>query len=294
MVVSEIKLVKPHSMLTFLSLVARLPLPLLHVFGALLGLLALLRGRHRRLIADNLRHAGLYSPGMVMKAGMETGKMLLELPAIWLRPLNEVTGWVREVRGWEHVDAALHQGKGLIFVGPHLGCWELSGLYPASRMPIIALYRRPRQDWFHELMQRGRGRTAGRAVEPNLSGVRAMLKALKHNEAAWILIDQHASEGDGNWMPFFDRWAYMTTLAYRLHEKTRAPMLMFHCERLPWGRGYRLNIDTLPELPDDALAASRIVNRIMEERIRRQPEQYLWTYRLHRAGSEPPPEGAAR
>jgi KDO2-lipid IV(A) lauroyltransferase len=293
MLVFRAALVNKTAMLAFLGLIARLPLPVLHAVGAALGLLALLRGRHRRLIGENLRHAGLYSPLMVVRSGMQLGKMLLELPAIWLRPLAEVTAWVHEVRGWEHVDAALARGKGLIFVGPHLGCWELAGLYPASRIPIIALYRRPRQDWFHELMQRGRGRTAGRAVEPNLSGVRAMLKALKQNEAAWILIDQHATEGDGIWTPFFGRWAYMTTLAYRLHEKTHAPLLMFHCERLPWGRGYRLNFDPLPELPDDPAAASRIVNRIMEERVRLQPEQYLWSYRLHRVGDEPPPEGPA-
>jgi len=280
-------------MLIFLSLIARLPLPVLHFLGALLGLLSLLSGSYRRLVADNLHHAGLYSPGLLMRTAMENGKMLVELPAIWLRPLATVTGWVREVRGWDHVEAALQAGKGLIFVGPHLGCWELAGLYPASRMTIYALYSRPRQDWFHELMQRGRGRTDGRAVEPNLSGVRSMLKGLKHNEAAWLLIDQHANKGDGLWMPFFGRWAYMTTLAYKLHGKTHAPLVMFHCERLSWGRGYRLNFEPLPALPDDISAACRIVNRAMEDLILRQPGQYLWSYRLHRGNNPERPEGPA-
>jgi KDO2-lipid IV(A) lauroyltransferase len=282
-------------MLTFLGLVSRLPLPLLHLLGAKLGLLALLRGRHRRLIADNLRHAGLYSPRMVIKVGMELGKMLLELPAIWLRPLSEVTGLIREVHGWEHVEAGLQRGNGLIVLGPHQGCLELAGLYLASRMPMIALYRKPRQEWFHELMQRGRSGTLGRAVEPNLAGVRALFKALKQNEAAWVLPDQHANDGDGIWTPFLNRWAYMPTLLYRLHDKTHASLLLFQCERLSWGKGYRLIIEPLPDLPADTAAATRIVNRILEERIRQQPEQYLWSYRLHRiSGSERPPEGPAR
>ncbi len=281
-------------MLTLLGLVARLPLPMLHLLGAALGLLALLRGRHRRLIADNLRHAGLYSPLMVMRVGMELGKMLVELPYIWLRPLDEVTGLIREVQGWEHVEAGLRWGNGLIVLGPHLGCLEMAGLYLASRMPMIALYRRPRQAWFHDLMQRGRTGTLGRAVEPNLAGVRALFKALKRNEAAWVLPDQHANDGDGVWTPFLGRWAYMPTLLYRLHDKTHATLLLFQCKRLPWGRGYRLVIEPLPDLPADTAVASRIVNRVMEERIRQLPEQYLWSYRLHRtSGNERPPGGPA-
>jgi len=281
-------------MLTFLGLVARLPLPLLHLLGAALGLLALLRGRHRRVIVDNLRQAGLYSPLRLMRVGMELGKMLVEMPAIWLRPLDEVTGWVRAVSGWEHVEAGLQRGNGLIVLGPHLGCLELAGLYLASRIPMIALYRRPRQAWFHELMQQGRSGTLGRAVEPNLAGVRALLKALKQNRAAWVLPDQHATDGDGIWTPFFGRWAYMPTLLYRLHDKTQAALLLFQCERLSWGRGYRMVIEALPDLPTDTASACRIVNRTLEERIRQRPEQYLWSYRLHRiSGNQRPPEGPA-
>jgi KDO2-lipid IV(A) lauroyltransferase len=117
---------------------------------------------------------------------------------------------------------------------------------------------------------------------------------LKQNEAAWVLPDQHANDGDGIWTPFFDRWAYMPTLLYRLHDKTHASLLLFQCERLSWGRGYRLVIEALPDLPADTAAACRIVNRTLEDRIRQLPEQYLWSYRLHRiSGSERPPEGPA-
>lgn len=281
-------------MLTFLGLLARLPLPVLHALGAMLGLLALLRGRYRSLIADNLRHAGLYSANLVARSSMEIGKLLLELPAIWLRSFDESTSLVREVRGWEHVENALSAGKGIIFIGPHLGCWEMAGLYITRTVPLYALYRRPRQQWFHELMQHGRHQGLAQTVEPNLAGVRSLLKALKKNASVFILPDQHASEGDGIWTPFFGRWAYMPTLTYRLYEKTHAPVILYHCERLPFGRGYRLRLDLIPNLPDDADQASRIVNRIMEERIREQPEQYLWSYRLHRIGSEPPPEEPAR
>lgn len=268
-----------------------LPLPLVHALGALFGLISLLRPRHRQIIAENLRHAGLYSPSMLIETGVELGKGMLELLPIWLRPLDQVTGWVREVRGWEHVEAARQAGKGLIVLGPHLGCLELAGLYLAAHLPITALYRRPRQAWAHHLMLAGRNRGLAKMVEPNLGGVRALVTALKRNEAAWVLPDQKANKGEGAWAPLFGRWAYMPTLLYRLSGKSGAKPLLFYCKRLSWGRGYRLVIEPLPALPAETEPAMRIVNQALEESVRRLPEQYMWNYRLHRViyGETPPP-----
>ncbi len=271
-----------HPLLSFFKLLARLPLPLVHFLGGVLGLLSLLRPRHRRGIAENLREAGLYSTGLLLNTAIQLGKGMAELPKIWLCPLEEITGWVREVRGWEHVEAARAVGKGLIVLGPHLGCLELAGLYLAAHLPITALYRRPRQDWAHSMMQVGRNRGQAKMVEPNLGGVRALLTALKRNEAAWVLPDQKANKGEGAWAPLFGRWAYMPTLLYRLAASSGAKPLLFYCKRLSWGRGYRLVIEPLPELPADTDAAMRIVNQALENSVRRLPEQYLWNYRLHR------------
>ena len=276
-----------------LRLFSRLPLPAVHACGALLGLLGLLRPRHRRTVAGHLRQAGLYSPVMLLRASAELGKGVAELAPIWLRPLETVTGWVRDVRGWEHVQAAVAGGKGLIVLGPHLGCLELAGLYIAARMPITALYRRPRQDWAHALMQASRSRGQARMVEPNLGGVRALLAALKRNEAAWVLPDQTANKGEGAWADYFGRPAYMPTLLYRLAGATGARPLLVWCERLSWGRGYRLAIEPLPDLPGEPAAAMRRVNQVMEATIRRLPAQYLWTYPIYRRGrGEAPPDEA--
>jgi len=281
-------------LLLFLRIFALLPLPLVHFLGVLLGLLGLLRPRHRQIIANNLRQAGLYSPGLLIRAAIEFGKGMTELAPIWVRSLATVTGWVREVRGWEHVEAARAAGKGLIVLGPHLGCLELAGLYLAARLPITALYRPPRQAWAHTLMQAGRNRGMAKMVEPNLGGVRALLTALKHNEVAWVLPDQRANTGEGAWAPMFGRWAYMPTLLYRLAAASGAQPLLFYCKRLGWGRGYRLVIEPLPTLPADTGAAMRIVNQALENAVHQLPEQYLWTYQLHRFNRDetPPSEPA--
>ncbi len=266
----------------FLRLFSRLPLPLIHILGALAGLLGLLRARHRKILSENLRAAGYYSPAMLLATAAELGKGYLELIPIWLRPYDQILAWVREVHGWEHVEAALARGKGVIVVGPHLGCLELAGLFIASRIPITALYRPPRQAWIHEMMQAGGARGQAHMVEPDLKGVRALLTALKRNQAAWVLPDQSANSGEGRRMQFLARPAYMPTLPYRLHGATGAAVLVFACERLGFGRGYRLWIEPLAELPADVALAAPLVNGCIEGLIRRFPSQYLWSYRLHR------------
>lgn len=279
-----------------LKLFAWLPLPLTHALGAGLGrLVLLLRPRLARDMAVNLGQAGLDSAGLRGRAAAELGKGVLELLPIWLRPLDKALKLVRECQGWQHVVAAVARGRGVVLLTPHLGSQELAGLYFAPHFPVTALYRRPRQDWFHELMLAGRQRGRLTTVEPGTQGVRAMLKALKRNEFVFILPDQTASKGDGAWLPFFGRHAYMPVLPYRLLESSGATPLLVYAERLAFGRGFRLHIEPL-DLPAEPQQAGTEVNRRIEAAVRRHPAQYLWNYRIYRYRADfmpPPPEAGA-
>lgn len=282
-------------MLPLLRILARLPLGLLHGLGALLGLLALpLRQRSADLHA-NLGQAGLRTPALALRAAAQMGAGMAELPAVWLRPLPQTLDLVRDIHGWEHVDAARAAGRGILALTPHLGCWELGGIYIGSHFPITFLYRPPRQDWADRLMRVGRERGGVRLATPDTKGVRAMLTALKRGEAVGILPDQVASKGDGVWADFFGRPAYTPTLTHRLARSTGAVPLLFVCERLAWGRGFRLWVEPLPEVGDDAQGFVTQLNGAVENLIRRWPSQYLWTYRRYKApgGAPPPPAGAA-
>ncbi len=272
-------------------IIARLPLPLVHGLGVVFGSLAvLLRGRLRREIRSNLAAAGLDKNGMWLRVGAELGKTLAEVLPIWLRPLNQALYWVRRCEGWEHVEAAIARGKGVVVLSPHLGSQELAGLYFAPRFPTVALYRPPREAWAHALMKYGREKCLGRIVEPNAQGVRTLLKSLRRNEFVFILPDQTANTGEGAWLPFFGRYAFMPILPYRLLQATDATPLLVYCERLSWGRGYHLHIEAIKDLPTEVAAAGREMNAKIEAAIYRLPTQYLWNYRLFRVpGAAPPP-----
>lgn len=280
-------------MIPLLRLAARLPLPVLHALGALLGLIAHPFSDRSADLRANLRQAGLDRLTLRLRVAMHFGMGVLELLPVWLRPFPRCIALVREVHGLEHLETARASGRGVLALTPHLGCWELAGLYVASRMPIVELYRPPRQAWADRLMRTGRGRGLARLATPDVKGVRALLAALRRGEATGILPDQVASRGDGVWAPFFGRPAYTPTLAFRLARSTGAVPLLLFCERLRWGRGFRLWIEPLPPFPDDLEAAARRLNATLEALIRRHPEQYLWRYRRYkRPGDAPPPPAA--
>ncbi|HUL92929.1 MAG TPA: lysophospholipid acyltransferase family protein [Burkholderiales bacterium] len=274
-----------------LRLVARLPLRLLHLVGAALGwAVYLLSPRYRRMIGHNLQAAGFATARLRAAVVSETGKGALEIPAIWLRPHQGVADLVVEAGGWEHVEAAAKARKGLILLTPHLGCWEVSGQYISSRMPMTVMYSPPSMKSLEPLMRAGRNRGAAmNSVPADMRGVRAMLKALRRGEAIGILPDQVPGVGDGEWAEFFGRPAYTMTLVGRLAEQTGAPVLLCYSQRLARGRGYHFEIEPLlTPLPSESPV--RTLNRSLEHLIRRCPEQYLWSYNRYKvpAGVRPP------
>jgi KDO2-lipid IV(A) lauroyltransferase len=276
---------------------AYLPLGVLHVLGALVGWATyLLSSRYAQRMRDNLRQSGLcpdeseYQRALA-QAVSAAGKSMLELPAIWLRPQPQVLKLVRTCTGWEHVDAALARGKGIIFLTPHLGCFEITSLYYAARHPITVLYRPPRLAWLEALMLTGRVRGQVTLAPTDMGGVRSLLSALKRDEAIGLLPDQVPSMGEGVWAEFFGRPAYTMTLAARLQRSTGATLLLAYAERLPGGKGYHLRIEPYQEqLPEERLLAARELNRAIEGLVARCPSQYLWSYNRYKVprGVQPP------
>lgn len=263
-----------------------LPLYVLHNIGALLGWTAwLLSPTYRRHLRENIALAGLGAATWAAVA--EAGKGVLELPKIWLRPHDEVAGRVAKVSGWELVETAWTEGRGILFLTPHLGCFEITAQYYARFKPMTVLYRRPKQAWLAPLIEQGRG--ANLSLAPaDLSGVRRLIRALKGGEAVGMLPDQAPGAGEGIWAPFFGKPAYTMTLAARLAE-TGATVLFAYAERLQYGAGYHLKLFPLSRpLEGDLAARVAQINGELENLIRHCPEQYLWGYNRYKAPAGAP------
>ena len=275
-------------------LLARLRLSVLHRLGALCGWIVYFASpRYRRCLRANLRTAGFVEPALLHGAVAEAGKSLLELPAVWLRPHEIVAGWVVQVSGWDLVEAALARGRGIIFLTPHLGCFEITAQYYAHRAPahapLTALYRPPKKKAVEALMLAGRKRPNLHLASADLKGVRALLRALKRGEAIGILPDQAPGVGEGEWAEFFGRPAYTMTLVGRLAAGSGAQTILAYAERLPGGRGYHLHLAPLPAALE-AESPARTLNRALEGLIRECPAQYGWGYNRYKvpAGAQAP------
>lgn len=249
---------------------------------------------YRRNLNENLNQAlgAAAARRLVGTVAAEAGKMSLELPKLWVPPLAEVAALVHSVSGWELFEAAWARGEGVLLIAPHVGCFEMVAQFMATRAPMTALYRPPRQTWLRPVVEAGRRRHNLTLVPTDLSGVRAMLKALKRRETVGILPDQAPSAGEGRWLPYFGRPAYTMTLAARLSESASVTVLLAFAERLPHGRGYDVQFFPLPEpLSGDTESRAAEINRASEWLIRRCPQQYLWGYNRYKvpSGAEPPP-----
>jgi Kdo2-lipid IVA lauroyltransferase/acyltransferase len=272
-------------------LIGALPLRVVQAVGGSLAVVALaFAKRERTRLVENLRAAGFGAPGQARAATAEAGKMLLEMVWFWQRPQEELVKLVRRVEGEHWVAEAHARGKGIIFLTPHLGCFEISAHYAASYSPITVIYRPPRQRLFRLFAQMGRARGNIRLVEVNTRGAAALLAALKRGEWVGILPDQVPTRGQGEWAQFFGRPAYTMTLWNRLQQRTGAAVILCFCERLARGSGYHIHLEPLPAL-EPKESSARGLNRAIENMVRRRPEQYLWSYTRHRIpfGVAPPP-----
>jgi len=274
-----------------LRLAAPLPLAALHRLGSVLGWIMYgTSPTYRRHLREHLAQAGYTDAATRRAAIAAAGQAIAELPALWFRPQDEVARLAKQAEGFEAALALHAQGKPLLFLAPHMGCFEITAQYAALRVPLTVLYRPPKIAWLEPAMLEGRSRPNLQLVPATRSGVRRLLTALQSGGAVGLLPDQVPGEGEGEWADFFGRPAYTMTLAARLVERENVACFLAYARRLPRGAGYDMVFRPFPEiLPGET--ATRRLNRAIEELVRECPGQYLWGYNRYKTpAGAPPPE----
>lgn len=220
---------------------------------------------------------------------IETCKTFSELGILWLWPPEQVLKLIKKVRGEDYLQQAIKQGRGVILLTPHLGAWELAGLYVSAHYPLTALYRPPKLTGANEWIRRTRERAGGYYMPTDQRGIRALYRALQRRRVVGILPDQVPPES-GVFAPFFGKPAYTMVLVARLAQRTNAPVIFTFAERLPKGTGFQLHFLPAPsEIAAPALeSAALALNQGIEICIQQCPSQYQWSYK--RFKRQPPGE----
>jgi KDO2-lipid IV(A) lauroyltransferase len=262
----------------------------LHTLGAGLGwVVYALSPSHRKRLRANLANAGYEQH--LHAAIAEAGKAIVELAFVWCAKPERVARHAT-VENWQHVQTALDAGRGIVFLTPHLGCFEMTAQQIALHTSLTVMYRPPRQAALKPLVEGARARHNLHLAPANMAGVRILAKTLRRGEPIGVLPDQVPQEGEGVWAPFFGRNAYTMTLPAKLAQMARAEIILIYAERLPKGRGYVVRL--LPfdgSLDGSAAEQATAINRAMEQLIANCPAQYFWSYnRYKKPHGAPPPD----
>lgn len=221
---------------------------------------------------------------LVKESLQETMKAGLELGHMWYGSLTSVTGRIREIHGFELIEEAKRSGKGIIYAAPHLGSWELLGIYLSTLGPMTTLYKPAKIDGLNELIASSRAIGGAKLVPTNRQGVVQLTKALKQGESTGILPDQQPKRDGGVFADFFGVSAFTMTLLPKLASRTGAVVILAFAERLPGGQGFDVYFKKADDdvYAENAEVAAAGLNRSVEACVRQIPAQYQWEYKRFR------------
>lgn len=279
-------------MVGFLQGSACLPLWLNRSLGAAVGWSSYgLRTSMYRITRENIELCfpqldPAASNRLIRASLIESGKMLFETGAVWLRDFSWVKSKILAVHRRDILDDALAEGKGVVLLAPHLGNWEVLGLYLSEIPTATFLYQPPDIDTLEKIIREGREKAGATLVPTNRRGVLALLKVIKAGGFTGILPDQVPDAAGGEFAPFYGVPALTMTLVNSLRERSDARVVAAYAERVKGG----FEIHFVPAAAGidaaDTLTALTALNQTVEACVNAIPAQYQWEYKRFRKQPE--------
>lgn len=269
-----------------LKLIGRLPLPFLGATGDLLGRLAwYLAPGPRKVTLKNLElcfpELDSQARTALAKASIrETLRTALEYSAAWTQPSERMLSYITHAENEALLDTALEQGKGIVFIVPHFGNWELANFYMANKCDLLAMYKAAESPALNQLIYSARSQST-QMVTADRRGVLALYKALPKGKATGVLPDQEPEFKTGVWVPFFGITALTPKLVSKLTNDTGSLAIGFGCQRNPDGKTFHVFYEPVDEdfYSTDVETSVTAMNRCVERIIMRDPKQYQWEYK---------------
>jgi KDO2-lipid IV(A) lauroyltransferase len=264
---------------------ARLPVGLQLRTGAAIGALFFrLNRRERKIARRNLEICFPELPAhereqLLRRHFRSLGLSVVEMGVGWVTPIAKLREGV-EIRGLEHLDAALAAGRGALLLTAHFTPIEIGVCvledYPGT---VSSLYRPQRNAMMDRLILEGRSRFSSTQVPRD--NVRLLIRLLRQNQAVLYMPDQTYLGNQSAMIPFFGEPATTNVATSKIAKISGAPVLPYWFRRNPDERSYTVEIEPpLSDFPtDDVIADTRRIVSLLEARIRETPEQYLWVYK---------------
>jgi KDO2-lipid IV(A) lauroyltransferase len=270
-----------------LAVLARLPLPAaLSLARALIRLLDRIVPRYRRVALRNLQIAGLDAGDeFVDRVFAHVARNLVAFARLPQMTKSNIDKWIR-YEGLEHYTEAKRRGRGVLFATGHLGNWELSAYAHALMTEPMNVVVRPLDDPRIDALVERRRTGSGNRIIGKKDSARALIRALRANEAAGILVDQNSTLNEGVFVDFFGVPACTNAAFMKLAHRSGAAVIPgFALWAEAEGR-YVLRFYPPLETTGDLVADTRRLHSLIESVIREYPDQWLW---IHRRWKTRPP-----
>jgi Kdo2-lipid IVA lauroyltransferase/acyltransferase len=280
--------------------VGLLPRSLARANGIALGLMVYLL--HRRLRHVGMRNLALAFPEMsrsqrrriLRGVFVSLGRQLAEV-CLFPRYTRENVSRIVIYDGFENFERAYARGKGVLFLTAHLGAWELSAFaHSLQGHPLSIVMRSLDNPYVDALIQSYRTKHGNRTVDKD-DFVRGLLQAMRAGQTVGILMDTNMTPPQGVFVDFFGIPACTASGLARIAVRTNAavvPGFTVWDEKL---RKYILRFDPVVELvrtgdhEADIVANTAKFTKVIEDVVRRYPDQWLWVHRRWKTRPEGQP-----
>ncbi len=280
----------------FVWLIGRLPVGLLQAVGVVLAQLTRVVSTHfKRTTTANIRHCfPNESPQTQNRLVYESLKQslitLMEMPAFLTKKPTDLFKQVHHVYGLDMLDALYAQNKGVMLIGPHLGCWEIGSLYVTKRYDSTIMYKPPKIQAIRYLIEKARARTCEQMAPTTSYGIKKMIGALKAQQLLLLMGDQVPSQAGATPIDFFGISAQTMVLADKLHQRFQMPVVVAYGIRRGIGKGMDIYIESIDQTIDYYIAqghpfpVAKAFTTAFESAIRQWPAQYQWGYKRFKQG----------
>lgn len=274
---------------------ALLPLRLLQITGGFLGsMLWIFQTRMAKVTLENI---DLCYPQLEEQQRkelakwslQETGKTILETTFAWGASPEKCNSSIISIKGAAEIEQLGGNGRGIIFVIPHLGNWEIINHYLGKRYKLTHMYEPNKSVTLERFIQSRRSRTGTQFVHAGINGIRQQLNALRQGDAIGAMPDQEPAVHTGKFSSFFGQQTLTSKLIPRLAAKTNAQCVIAYCKRRDSGSGFDIILEAV-DLCSGEVEPMQKLNDAVEQAIRRHPEQYLWSYKRFRTREAGDPE----
>lgn len=213
---------------------------------------------------------------------------LIETAMAWWMPDSRLKNCAVTLNGVEHAEEAFKKGKGIILLGPHFICLEIIGRMLGSKYSFAVMYRPHKKHLVAYIQERFRQKYQIKTIARHR--MRELLNTLNSNMAVWYAYDIDAGEKRSVFAPFFGVQTASLTAVTRIVNMCDTAIIPIDFYRVDGKWGYEINLSApLENFPgaDYTEDATRL-NKLLEQAIRKKPEQYIWQYK--RFKTRPPGE----